>query len=97
MKAFQLKTKKRERRARHVRNSLVSRHPKPRLSVHRSLKHIAAQIIDDQTGRTLAAATTTSKSLADQLSGKNKTQRAAVIGTEIAVGADGGPSWSSPK
>jgi large subunit ribosomal protein L18 len=84
MKAHQLKARKRERRARHVRNSLVSRHPKPRLSVHRSLKHISAQIIDDQTGRTLAAATSTAKSLATHLTGKNKTERAAVVGAEIA-------------
>jgi large subunit ribosomal protein L18 len=56
----------------------------PRLSVSRSLQHISAQIIDDGQGRTLAAVTSTAKGLADQLAGKTKTQRAAVIGAEIA-------------
>jgi large subunit ribosomal protein L18 len=35
----------------------------PRLSVYRSLKHIYAQIIDDETGNTLAAASTLSPEL----------------------------------
>ncbi|MBX3596210.1 MAG: 50S ribosomal protein L18 [Rhizobiaceae bacterium] len=34
---------------------------KPRLSVHRSSKHIYAQIIDDNSGRTLAAASSLEK------------------------------------
>ena len=57
---------------------------RPRLSVHRSNKNISAQIIDDKSGRTLAQSTTTAKSLAGELTGKTKTQRAAVIGAEIA-------------
>ncbi len=56
----------------------------PRLSVSRSLKHISAQVIDDNTGKTIAHATSTAKSLGAELKGKTKTQRAAVIGAEIA-------------
>ena len=50
----------------------------------RSLKHISAQVVDDSNGRTLAQATSTAKALSDALKGKTKTQRAAVIGAEIA-------------
>jgi large subunit ribosomal protein L18 len=46
-----------ERRRRRVRSALKARsRGRPRLSVHRTGKHIYAQIIDDGEGRTLAAA-----------------------------------------
>ena len=67
-----------------VRSKLRRHTSAPRLCVSRSLKHISAQIVDDQTGRTLAHATSTAKSLTGDLAGKTKTQRAAVIGAEIA-------------
>jgi large subunit ribosomal protein L18 len=48
-----------ERRRRRVRTALKARSgSRPRLSVHRSGKHIYAQIIDDAQGRTVAAAST---------------------------------------
>ena len=48
-----------ERRRRRVRTALKSRAGgKPRLSVHRTGKHIYAQVIDDKDGRTVAAAST---------------------------------------
>ena len=51
-----------ERRRRRVRTALKSRAGgKPRLSVHRTGRHIYAQIIDDTQGRTIAAASTLSK------------------------------------
>lgn len=50
-----------------------------RLSVHRSLSHIYAQIIDDQTGTTLAASST----LSLKVSG-NKTEAARAVGQDIA-------------
>ncbi len=75
---------RRERRRFSVRRRLRAASDRPRLSVNRSCKHISAQVIDDRTGNTLCAATTTSKALAGELSGKTKTQRAQVIGREIA-------------
>lgn len=45
----------RTRRARRTRLSVRGTSVRPRLSVQRSLKHIAAQIIDDSQGRTLLA------------------------------------------
>ncbi|HEX73417.1 MAG TPA: 50S ribosomal protein L18 [Candidatus Hydrogenedentes bacterium] len=45
-----------ERRKRRVRKHVVGKPDRPRLRVHRTLKHIYAQIIDDATGSTLVAA-----------------------------------------
>jgi large subunit ribosomal protein L18 len=73
-----------ERRRNAVRRKIGRTATRPRLSVNRSCKHISAQVIDDRDGRTLCAATTTAKALAGDLSGKTKSERAAVIGREIA-------------
>jgi len=75
---------RRERRRKSVRANLRRTADRPRLSVHRSCKHISAQVIDDRTGRTLCVVTTTGKALGDELAGKTKTERAAVVGREIA-------------
>jgi large subunit ribosomal protein L18 len=53
-----------ERRQRRVRGSLgKNAGGRPRLSVFRSSKHIYAQVIDDEAGKTLAAASTLDKDL----------------------------------
>lgn len=46
-----------ERRKHRVRSRIQGTTERPRLSVHRSLRYISAQIIDDQTGSTIAAST----------------------------------------
>lgn len=48
----------RERRHRRVRKKIVGTAERPRLCVYKSLRHIYAQLIDDESGRTLAAAST---------------------------------------
>jgi large subunit ribosomal protein L18 len=45
-----------------IRRSVKGSAQRPRLAVHRSLKHIYGQIIDDATGRTLVSASTAEKS-----------------------------------
>ena len=56
----QLATRGAARRKRHdrIRLHLAGTDVRPRLAVFRSLNHIYAQVIDDASGRTLAAAST---------------------------------------
>ena len=72
-----------ERRRRRVRTALKSRAGgKPRLSVHRTGKHIYAQVIDDAAGKTVAAAST----LGGDASGAN-VDAAKKVGSDIAAAA----------
>jgi large subunit ribosomal protein L18 len=52
------KVEARQRRHRRVRKKVRGTPQRPRLSVFRSSRHIYAQLIDDATGRTIAAAST---------------------------------------
>jgi large subunit ribosomal protein L18 len=71
------------RRRRRVRTALRSRAgTRPRLSVHRTGKHIYAQIIDDAGGKTIAAAST----LGGKASGAN-VAAASQVGKDIAAAA----------
>ena len=72
-----------DRRRRRVRTALKARASgKPRLSVHRSGRHIYAQVIDDKAGTTLASASTLDK----DLKGKTGATRdgAAQVGKTLA-------------
>ncbi len=57
---------------------------KPRLSVHRSSKHIYAQIIDDKKGVTLAAASSLDKELTSTLKQGSNREAAASVGKLVA-------------
>jgi large subunit ribosomal protein L18 len=72
------------RRKRHdrIRLRLEGTESRPRLAVFRSNTHIYAQVIDDGTGKTLAAASTVEKEL--RSSKQTKTEEAAVVGRLIA-------------
>ena len=72
-----------ERRRRRVRSALRAHAAgKPRLSVHRSGRHIYAQVIDDSAGKTLVAAS----SLDKDIKGKAGATRegAAAVGKALA-------------
>ena len=75
------------RRKRHdrIRLHLAGTDVRPRLAVFRSLNHIYAQVIDDASGRTLAAASTVEKELKG--SSSTKSEEAAVFGRLVAVRA----------
>ena len=72
----------RTRRHRRVRKKVVGTSERPRLAVFRSNRHIVAQVINDQTGMTLAAASTVEKDLRSGDSG-NKLG-AATVGRVVA-------------
>ena len=72
-------TRRKQRVRRQLRDVASGR---PRLSVFRSAKHIYAQIIDDEAGRTLAAASTKDKDFSGKTGGN--IEAASVIGKQIA-------------
>jgi large subunit ribosomal protein L18 len=75
----------RERRTFRVANRIKRDSTRPRLCVFRSSKHMYAQIIDDEAGRTLVAASTRDKQLRDELAAKTGNKNAAAaVGRIIA-------------
>jgi large subunit ribosomal protein L18 len=74
-----------DRRKARVRKALKARaNGRPRLSVHRSDKNIYAQIIDDASGRTIAAASTLDKDIKAAVKNGATSEAAAAIGKLIA-------------
>jgi large subunit ribosomal protein L18 len=74
----------RERRHRRVRGKVAGTAERPRLAVFRSNKGIFAQLIDDESGRTVAGAGW--QGLAKSFKG-NKTEQATEVGKAIAAAA----------
>ena len=72
------KTRREARIRRHlrVRKKIHGTPERPRLNVFRSLGQIYAQVIDDEAGRTLVAASTIDKELRAKMDGLNKTEQA---------------------
>jgi large subunit ribosomal protein L18 len=74
----------RQRRTYRVRKRTLGTHDRPRLCVSRSHKHIAAQIIDDLDGKTLASASTRDKQLATKLKYGGNQSAAQAVGKALA-------------
>lgn len=74
----------RQRRRQRVRRRLKGTSQRPRLSVFRSHKHLAAQVINDDSGRTLAAASTQDKEVRGSLRYGGNKDAAQQIGKLIA-------------
>jgi large subunit ribosomal protein L18 len=72
------------KRKKSIRKRVQGSGERPRLSVFRSLKHIYAQVIDDDKQGTLIAASELEPALAESLKGLKKKDRAKTIGKVIA-------------
>ena len=70
------------RRRRHVRNKTKGSADRPRLSVTRSLKNISCQLIDDETGKTITAASSLEKQFSGSPGGNS--EAAAAVGKVLA-------------
>jgi large subunit ribosomal protein L18 len=76
--------RQRIRRQHRVRRFIRGTADRPRLSVFRTHKHIYAQVIDDASGRTVAAASTRDKQLRDSVAFGGNKQAAEAIGRAVA-------------
>ncbi|HUL26993.1 MAG TPA: 50S ribosomal protein L18 [Streptosporangiaceae bacterium] len=76
------RTSSRARRHLRVRKKVSGTGGRPRLAVKRSARHIFAQLVDDGTGKTLAAASTLDSGIRD--AGGDKTAKARQVGELLA-------------
>ncbi len=67
-----------------VRQRVIGTSERPRLNVFRSLNHIYAQIIIDETGRTLASASTIDPEIKGQVKRGGNIEAAKLVGAAVA-------------
>jgi large subunit ribosomal protein L18 len=72
------------RRHERVRKTVQGTPDRPRISVFRSLAEIYAQVIDDEAGNTLAAASSVDHELREKIKGLKKTEQAKLVGELVA-------------
>ena len=78
------KKDKRLRRKIRIRKKIKGTPERPRLTVYRSLKYVYAQIIDDESGHTIAAASSLEKELRKSLKSTNDLEAAKLVGKLVA-------------
>ena len=85
MKMGKLDLKKRARlkRKKRIRKHIIGTQERPRLNVFRSSKHIYAQVIDDEQGHTLVAASSVEKIVKEQPNFESKIAAADFVGRLI--------------
>ncbi|MEX0793736.1 MAG: 50S ribosomal protein L18 [Pirellulaceae bacterium] len=76
--------RQRTRRRHHVRKSVRGSGDRPRLTVYRSNAHIYCQLINDETGTTLASASTREAAFRDSAASSGGCEAATAIGKTIA-------------
>jgi large subunit ribosomal protein L18 len=74
----------RQRIHKRIRKKVSGTAERPRLTVHFSGKHVYAQVVDDDAGRTLAAASTKEKAVLGKAKAGSNRANAEVVGKTIA-------------
>lgn len=85
--AKRTRAESRERRHRRVRLLVHGTPDRPRMSIFRSDEEIYAQVIDDEAGQTLVAASSVDHELREKLAGLTKTDQAKKVGELVAIRA----------
>jgi large subunit ribosomal protein L18 len=67
-----------------MRKRIAGTSERPRLCVHRSTKHIRAQVIDDNTARTIVSASSLDKDVRKVIKGGGNIAASRVVGKAIA-------------
>lgn len=78
------KEKKRKRRHGRIRKKMGGTPERPRVTVHRSLKNIEVQAVDDTSGRTLCGLTTLRKDFSEVKASPGKVPAAEKLGQAFA-------------
>lgn len=81
----ELRTMSRRRRHRRIRKRVQGTSERPRLVVHRSLRQVYLQVVDDGAARTLASASTLDRSARERLQGvESRMERSKLVGELLA-------------
>jgi large subunit ribosomal protein L18 len=84
MSATKSRSESRARRHARVRKNIAGTADRPRLNVFRSVAEIYAQVVDDETGKTLVSASSIDQELRAQMDGKKKAEQARLVGKTLA-------------
>lgn len=84
METTVLKTKRRARRKTRVRKRIFGTDERPRLTVFRSLRHVYAQLVDDNAGQTIVSASTATSDLRGSTANGGNKDAAAQVGKLLA-------------
>jgi large subunit ribosomal protein L18 len=67
-----------------MRKKIAGTPERPRLCVHRSSRHIRAQVVDDRTGRTIVSASSLDKEVRATIQGGGNVAASKVVGKIVA-------------
>lgn len=84
MQAMKSRNVARKKRHARIRSKISGTRERPRLCVFRSLNHVYAQIIDDETGNTLAFASTLDGEVRDKIKHGGNREAARLVGRLVA-------------
>ena len=80
MKRVEEKAKRRIRRKKHIRKNITGTASRPRMTVYRSSRKMYVQVIDDNTGNTVASISTMEGAFKEW---RNNVENAAKLGAEL--------------